>query len=98
HRALHSFPTRRSSDLWLSAMICEYSGLAYAPVITMTSAVMVQTMTVSMNGSSSATMPSRAGYGVRAAECAIAAEPAPASLENARSEEHTSELQSRENL
>ncbi len=72
-----------SAAPWLSAMIWAYCGLAYAPVITMTSAVMVQTTTVSMNGSSSATMPSRTGYGVRAAEWAIAAEPAPASLENA---------------
>ena len=51
--------------------------------MTMTSAVIVHTTTVSMNGSSRATMPSRAGWGVLAAECAMAAEPAPASLENA---------------
>ena len=44
---------------------------------------MVQMTTVSMNGSSNATIPSRIGYWVRAAEWAIAAEPAPASLENA---------------
>ena len=35
--------------------------VAETPVITMTSAVIVQTTTVSMNGSSSATMPSRTG-------------------------------------
>jgi hypothetical protein len=52
-------------------------------VITITSAVIVQITTVSMNGSSSATMPSRTGYFGRAAECAIAAEPTPASFENA---------------
>src|SRR5690606_41846060 len=64
---------------------------------TITSAVMVQITTVSMNGSRRATIPSRTGWSVRAAECAMAAEPAPASFEK-RSEEHTSELQSRENL
>ena len=53
------------------------------PVITMTSAVIVQTTIVSMNGSSSATMPSREGWGTLAAACAMAAEPMPASFENA---------------
>ena len=51
-------------------------------VVTMTSAVMVQITTVSMNGSSNATNPSLTGSGVRAVECAIAALPSPASLEN----------------
>jgi hypothetical protein len=36
-----------------------------------------------MKGSSNATMPSLAGYFVLTAECAIAAEPAPASFEKA---------------
>ena len=49
----------------------------------MTKAVMVQTTTVSIKGSSKATMPSRTGYSVLAAECAIAAEPIPASFEKA---------------
>ena len=48
-----------------------------------TSAVMVQITTVSMNGSSSETKPSVIGSLVRTAECAIAAEPTPASFENA---------------
>ena len=48
-----------------------------------TSAVIVQITTVSMNGSSNATRPSLAEYFVRTAECAIDAEPAPASLEKA---------------
>src|SRR5690606_2541095 len=74
----------------VSSHIC---GLA----MTIVSAVMVQTTTVSMNGSSSATRPSVDGFFVFTAECAIGAEPRPASFEN-RSEEHTSELQSRENL
>ena len=51
--------------------------------MTITRPVIVQTMIVSMNGSSNETMPSRTGYFVLAAECAIAAEPTPASLENA---------------
>jgi len=45
----------------LAARIASYAGSLYAPVITMTSAVMVQTITVSMNGSSRATIPSRTG-------------------------------------
>ena len=49
----------------------------------MTSAVMVQITTVSMKGSSSETKPSVMGSLVRTAECAIAAEPTPASLEKA---------------
>ena len=49
----------------------------------MTSAVMVQMTTVSMNGSSSETMPSVIGSLVRTAEWAMAAEPTPASLEKA---------------
>ena len=48
-----------------------------------TSAVMVQITTVSMKGSSSETTPSVTGSLVRTAECAMAAEPTPASLEKA---------------
>ena len=46
-----------------------------------TKAVIEQTTIVSMNGSSKATIPSSAGWETLAAECAIAAEPMPASLE-----------------
>src|SRR5699024_12403557 len=46
-------------------------------------AVMVQTMTVSMKGSSRATKPSEIGRRVLTAEWAIGAEPIPASLEKA---------------
>ena len=53
------------------------------PVITRTKAVIVQTTTVSVNGSSNATSPSLAGFFVFTAEWAIGAEPIPASLENA---------------
>jgi len=56
------------------------SGSRYAPVTTMTRPVIVQTMIVSMKGSSSATIPSRTGSSVRAAEWMIAADPVPASL------------------
>ena len=49
----------------------------------MTKAVIVQITTVSINGSNNATKPSEAEYLVLTAECAIDAEPAPASLENA---------------
>src|SRR5690606_16716484 len=45
------------------------------------SAVNVQITTVSTKGSNSATNPSLAGYWVRTAECAMAAEPIPASFE-----------------
>ena len=48
----------------------------------MTSAVIVQMTTVSMNGSSSATNPSLTGFGVRAVAWAMAALPRPASFEN----------------
>ncbi len=49
----------------------------------MTSAVILLTTTVSMKGSSQATILSRIGSSVRAAELAIGAEPTPASLSNA---------------
>ena len=48
--------------------------------------------TVSMNGSKSATNPSDAAYFVLTAECAIDADPAPASLENAALLNPTKEL------
>ena len=48
-----------------------------------TNAVMVQITTVSINGSNKETTPSDAGYLVFTAECAMEAEPAPASLEKA---------------
>ena len=44
---------------------------------------MVHITTVSINGSNNATNPSDAEYFVFTAECAIEAEPAPASFENA---------------
>ena len=44
---------------------------------------MVQITTVSINGSSKATIPSVTGSFVFTAECAMAAEPTPASLEKA---------------
>ena len=49
----------------------------------MTNAVIVHTTTVSIKGSNKATKPSEAGYFVFTAECAIAAEPTPASFEKA---------------
>ena len=53
------------------------------PVMMITKAVMVHTTTVSMKGSNKATIPSLMGSSVRAAECAIEADPTPASLEKA---------------
>src|SRR3990167_6223066 len=53
------------------------------PVMMITRAVMVQITTVSMKGSSSAAKPCDTGWLVCTAECAMAAEPTPASLENA---------------
>ena len=44
---------------------------------------MVHITTVSIKGSNNATSPSEAEYFVFTAECAIDADPAPASLENA---------------
>ena len=55
-------------------------GVQSPPAIMITSPVMVQTSTVSMNGSSRATIPSLTGSSVFAAEWAMAADPAPASL------------------
>ena len=52
-----------------------------APVETSTRPVMVQMMSVSISGSSSATTPSETGSSVLAAEWAMGAEPWPASLE-----------------
>src|SRR5690606_40920184 len=70
HRALHSFPTRRSSDLFLLTL---YIMIGIAVVV---SAILVYTL-------------------VRFRERGQAAAGAAGT---ARSEEHTSELQSRENL
>ena len=61
----------------LSARLGSYT------VVIITRAVSVQITTVSINGSIKPTNPSVAGSLVRTAECAIAAEPMPASLENA---------------
>ena len=55
----------------------------HAPVTTTINAVAVQTITVSMKGSHKATRPSVAGCLVFTAECAIGAEPRPASFEKA---------------
>ena len=49
--------------------------------MTIINPVSVHTTTVSINGSSKATMPSLTGSWVLAAEWAMAADPAPASLE-----------------
>ncbi len=58
--------------------------LPFPVIIMIPSAVMVHTTTVSINGSNNATIPSlAAGYLVFTAECAMAAEPTPASFENA---------------
>ena len=52
-------------------------------MIIRTRAVIVQTTTVSINGSKRATSPSEAAYLVFTAECAIDADPIPASFEKA---------------
>nr|GGH94470.1 hypothetical protein GCM10011355_08730 [Aquisalinus luteolus] len=52
-----------------------------APETTIASAVALQTTTVSIKGSSRPSRPSEAGSRVLATECAIAADPIPASLE-----------------
>ena len=53
------------------------------PVIIITKVVIVQITTVSIKGSNKETIPSLTGWLVLAAECAIEAEPTPASFENA---------------
>src|SRR5690606_41426911 len=63
HRDLHSFPTRRSSDLW-------------API----------------------SMPAKVFMGFISTACWVQSAPVPRPRTSYRSEEHTSELQSRENL
>ena len=57
------------------------AGRFHAPTLMTTSAVIVQTTSVSMNGSSPATTPSRTGSSVFAALWAMGAEPCPASFE-----------------
>lgn len=54
------------------------------PEIVITNAVIVEMITVSISGSSNDTKPLVVGSFVLTAACAIAAEPTPASLENAR--------------
>ena len=67
----------------ISTTCVPYSKLPGALYITITKAVNVQMTTVSIKGSNSATKPSDAEYLVLTAECAIEADPAPASFENA---------------
>ena len=50
-----------SAPLWLFLMKSAFDGSRYAPVIIITSAVIVQTTIVSINGSSKATTPSSTG-------------------------------------
>ena len=60
-----------------------YSNIPPLLYIIITRAVIVQITTVSIKGSNNATTPSEAAYFVFTAECAIEADPAPASFENA---------------
>ena len=56
---------------------------SYIPVITITKAVTVHITIVSINGSNTETIPSVTGLSLLTAECAIGAEPNPASIEKA---------------
>src|SRR5690606_42001984 len=76
-RALHSFPTRRSSDLPLRACLCASAPYAESATQCPTCAA-----------SSAGFLRSVSQTPVAASHCA----------QDQRSEEHTSELQSRENL
>ncbi|MPN35502.1 hypothetical protein SDC9_183000 [bioreactor metagenome] len=67
----------------VSSVPFRLSGLAYKPDVIITKAVIVQITTVSIKGSSSATYPSVTGCCVLTVEWAMAAEPIPASFENA---------------
>ena len=72
-----------SGDRPVSANSAIAPSYAEPAAMTMVSAVMRQTTIVSRNGSRSATKPSDTGRRVLTAECAIGAEPMPASFENA---------------
>ena len=65
-----------------SSARCRSAARFQTPLERMTSAVNVQTTIVSMKGSRPATMASRTGSLVLAAEWAIGEEPCPASFEN----------------
>ncbi len=67
----------------VSATSCRAASQLSGRAMTIVSAVIVQMMTVSMNGSSNETKPSDTGCRVLTAECAMAAEPTPASFEKA---------------
>src|SRR5690606_41595258 len=81
HRPLHSFPTRRSSDLFsadLAAVVSLFvASVAGIPVST------THTKTTAIMGVGAAKRLSSVNWGI---------------VKEMRSEEHTSELQSRENL
>ena len=65
----------------VAVIFTKYSVCFHAPVEIMTRPVMVQMIRVSMYGPSMATAPSRTENFVLAVECAMAADPCPASLE-----------------
>src|SRR5690606_42105637 len=89
HRALHSFPTRRSSDLVFALGAGLEHGQAFAKAVL--DALVVAGLE----------MQARGRAGVASAPVAAVQAVAAAQAEGTghrRSEEHTSELQSRENL
>src|SRR5690606_39327003 len=83
HRALHSFPTRRSSDLWLDIL----AKILRKPV---------HTVTAPDTGNLGNSL--MAGKALGLYSSYVEASQRMVSADQVRSEEHTSELQSRENL
>src|SRR5690606_41808636 len=88
-RALHSFPTRRSSDL---AMVSKPTSTRTLSAVALDQSQFDLCMRMLSVG-----RPHRAAP-VTGAICLAVASRIPGSLAHDRSEEHTSELQSRENL
>src|SRR5690606_42122201 len=86
HRDLHSFPTRRSSDLETSRTLDRTRTLAWSLQL------LQMTIRVARSQSLTVQMPTHAYSSTRTVDLLLPGR----SL--ARSEEHTSELQSRENL
>src|SRR5690606_41732444 len=86
HPPLHPFPTRRSSDLLPTFLSCKYNSVLMPPARSSAASLVASSRVSSPNTVTSACTtvpPMPTGYRSRM---------------SIRSEEHTSELQSRENL
>src|SRR5690606_41985210 len=92
NRSIHSFPTRRSSDLYV-----KLKTTIYQEVFNMKEILKVEGMSC---GHCVNSIETNVGEltGVSAVKVDLANKEVAVEFDNARSEEHTSELQSRENL